>query len=130
MKIGPHFGIEGPSRVKNHIADEDIPLRSYLQPGVREFFDSNIEGQVLIPKAYDVVIFRPGADGCDVDTICKPLTGDVHVCKVDDLALRDKAHLCVSESSEFWIEVSYTNSPQEAGDITEQRSAETLVHIC
>jgi len=129
VKIGPHFGIEGPLRAKNRIADEDIPLRSYLQPGVKEFFDSKIERQVLVPRAYDVVIFRPGAEGCDVDTVCKPLTGDVHLRQVDDLLLQDKAHLFVSQSSEFWIEVSYTNSTHEPDDITGQRNAETLIYV-
>ena len=102
-----HFWVDGPERVLEQIEKQDLPERGSLCTGAKEFFDSRISAHALTPKAYDVVVFRPGVAGVDTDTECTPITGGVYSAAIEDPSAKRLAHLFVTRSPSFWIDVAY-----------------------
>jgi hypothetical protein len=116
----PHFWIEGPSKVieflKEDIAHSNKTHLASIQNNSVSIFDFFTAGKpkIIIPEAYDIVIFRKGTKGVENDVFCDPITSDVYRAQIKDPIADNHAYLFVSRSPEFWIDVCYEGDPRLA----------------
>jgi hypothetical protein len=106
--VGDHsrFWVDGPAHVYELIR-EDIVARGNTVPAniVSLFEQSFAKPQILRPEAYDIVVFRPGTFGVDGRVLCQPASPDVY--EDTNHPETGRAHLFVTRSPEFWIDLQF-----------------------
>jgi hypothetical protein len=109
--IGDHsrFWVDGPSHVRDQIESEIATRGDRIFPQTSDFFRQYYtRDRVLEPVAYDIVVFRPGTLGVDTTVVCHPASADVY----EHTAHGETrlAHLFVTRSPEFWIDLQFEDA--------------------
>ncbi len=104
------FWVDGPVHVQQ-LVETDLAARK--DPNTAEysmFFEKAFAREHIVnPRAYDIVVFRPGTEGVDTNVSCFPASADVFEIKAH-LAF-NLAHVFVTSSGKFWIDLQFGDAP-------------------
>ena len=107
----PKFWIDGPQRVAEQIAYEQLPFHGYMMPNPKEntdfFFNAISPQHLLHAKAYDIVLFLPGTKDVDSSISCNPGNSNIFEAPIANSAVAKRSRLFVSREPDFLLYAWY-----------------------